>query len=85
LIWSRPSGGFLFGVSSPAVRRRVAPARHDLEEAIALASLLCRSPTPVHAYVAFARCSPIIAAHYHALIAFRTLDGRDIDATVIAA
>jgi hypothetical protein len=66
----------------------MAGTAHDLEEATAIAGLLCRSPASVDAYLAFARteAAALLAAHTaaaitiaYALVARRTLTVADID------
>jgi hypothetical protein len=61
---------------------------HDLIEARALASLLCRSPTSIDAYIEFARCEvrELLSTHVGILIAVaaalirrRSLTGSEID------
>jgi cell division protease FtsH len=61
---------------------------HDLEEATAIAGLICRSPASVDAYLAFARVeatalltdhSAVVLAVADALIWHRTLSGEQID------
>jgi hypothetical protein len=60
---------------------------HDLEEATAIAGLICRSPASVGAYLAFAKAEVVALLHGHraavlaiadALIKHRSIDGSEI-------
>jgi hypothetical protein len=67
---------------------------HDLEEARAIAGLICRSPRSVDAYIGFCRCEAtallldhrdVVIAVADELIKYRTLDGSEIDDVIRAA
>ena len=64
---------------------------HDLEEATAIAQLICRSPASVDAYLAFARAEVaalltdhrvVVLAVAAALVRRRTLSGTEIDSII---
>jgi hypothetical protein len=64
---------------------------HDLEEATAIARLICRSPASVDAYLAFARAEVaalltdhrvVVLAVAAALVRRRTLSGTEIDSII---
>jgi hypothetical protein len=67
---------------------------HDLEEAIAIAALICRSPSSIDAYLAFARAEvvalltdhrAVVLAVADALVERRILIGTEIDGIIDTA